>query len=270
MLAQAIPAEAPPAEALEGWMERFHRDGYLLLSGLLAPEDVAAMKEKIDRAFADEHLTQTDNRYGDFIMCRMFELDPFFQDLLVREPFIGIAEHVLGQDCHLIAQNCVRNKPGQALDRFHADESVYFPVSGAMERHDARLRLPVYICTFQMLLTDVPSDAYGPSQYVAGSHYSGREPNDPYHPSFEGRGPVAVHGKAGDGYLHNGQCWHRGMPNTSERTRYLFQNSYGRRWIQQRFYPFVNYRLPQRVLDQAAGNERMLRVLGKHPKGPYG
>ena len=69
-------------------------------------------------------------------------------------------------------------------------------------------------------------------------------------------------------YLHNGQCWHRGAPNTSNRTRYLLQLAYGMRFISQRFYPFVNYHLPQHVFDRA--DDRCKRVLGFHPKGAYG
>jgi hypothetical protein len=38
--------------------------------------------------------------------------------------------------------------------------------------------------------------------------------------------------------------------------------------IAQRFYPFLNYCMPDHVLEGAG--ERLLRVLGKHPSGPYG
>jgi hypothetical protein len=40
------------------------------------------------------------------------------------------------------------------------------------------------------------------------------------------------------------------------------------RFVSQRFYPFVNYQLPSRVLERA--DERRRRVLGFHPKGAYG
>ncbi|MCA9002000.1 MAG: hypothetical protein KDB61_08760, partial [Planctomycetes bacterium] len=69
-------------------------------------------------------------------------------------------------------------------------------------------------------------------------------------------------------YLHNGQCWHRGSPNRSDRTRYMFQLSYAKRWVSQRFHPFVNYELPARVVARA--DERRRRVLGMHPMGDYG
>ena len=44
--------------------------------------------------------------------------------------------------------------------------------------------------------------------------------------------------------------------------------AFSARWVSQRFYPFVNYRLPEHVLARA--DDRRRRVLGFHPKGAYG
>src|SRR5262249_4800117 len=161
-----------------------------------------------------------------FVAVRLFEDDPVFEDMLTREPIIGIVEGILGKSCHLVAQNIVRNAPGQAIDNFHADDLVMFPVAEGMERHDPRLQMPIFMLTVQIPLTDIPSVEYGPSEFVPGSHCSGRQPDNPKTPTFEGRGPVSILCKAGDVYLHNGQCWHRGAPNRSNRTRYLLQLAY--------------------------------------------
>lgn len=260
------PAYEPQQVAL--FKERFSRDGFLHIPGVLAPQEVEALKAAIDRVFSEDKWKNTDNRYGDFVAVRLFETDPVFEEMLTREPIIGLIESILGPDCHLIAQNAVRNAPGQAIDHFHVDDLLILPAAEGVERHDARLTMPIFICTVQIPLTDIDSLEYGPSEYVPGSHYSGRQPNDTKNPSFEGRGPVPILCRAGDIYLHNGQCWHRGAPNTSDRTRYLFQLSYGMRWVSQRFYPFVNYQMPQEILDRA--DQRRQRVLGVHPKGAYG
>lgn len=250
----------------------FYRDGYRLIPNVLQPQEVEALKEAMDRVFEEPEWKTTDTLYGSFVAVRLFEVDPVFRDLLVREPIIGIAEAILGKSCHLMAQNAVRNAPGQAIDHFHADVDgdldVEFPCPPEVPRHDPRYRLPIFRMTVQIPLTDLESMEYGPTEFVPGSHYSGRKPNDPKNPTFEGRGPVAILCKAGDIYLHNGQCWHRGAPNTSNRVRYLLQIAYCQRWVAQRFYPFLNYRMPDHVLEGA--DERLLRVLGKHPKGPYG
>ena len=107
----------------------------------------------------------------------------------------------------------------------------------------------------------------GPTQFVPGSHRSGRAPDPEL--VYEGRDVVSVIAKAGDCLLQNGQAWHRGAPNqTADRIRVVQQVSYGRRFIAQRFYPFVNYRLPEEVLARA--NPRRKRLLGVHSVGAYG
>jgi ectoine hydroxylase-related dioxygenase (phytanoyl-CoA dioxygenase family) len=248
-------------------IERFHRDGFALLPGVLA-EQAPALRELVDRCFAEHAVGASTNRYDDIVMARMFELDEAFQRLLTAEPLISLAEEILGGQCHLIAQNVVRNAPGRAIDSFHSDDGVLMPLPPEVPRHDPRMRMPVFLFTFQILLSDVPSDEFGPTQFVPGSHYSGRHPDDARQPTWEGRGPVSVLGRAGDVYLHNGQCWHRGAPNSSGRTRYLLQHAFGQRWVSQRFFPFIDYRLPDHV--RARADERCLRVLGTHPKGAYG
>ena len=251
------------------WKADFDRDGFKLIPGVLSADEVAQMKDGIDRVFSDERFADTDHRYGDYVVARLFETAPIFEEMLTREPIISLVESILGPDCHMIAQSAVRNVPhGRAIDHYHVDDEVMLPITAGMERHDPRLRMPIFICTVQMPLTDIPSIEHGPSQYIPGSHYSGRDPDDPTHPNFENIEPVSILCKAGDIYLHNGQCWHRGAPNTSDTTRYLFQISYGRRFVSQRFYPFINYQMPQHVLDNA--DERRLRVLGVHPKAAYG
>ena len=246
----------------------FFRDGFCFIPGVLERDEITALRQAVDHVFEGLKSKDSNKLYGSYVAVRLFEDDPVFEAILTREPIITLVEEILGKNCHLIAQNVVRNAPGQAIDAFHADELVFFPVSEGMERHDPRLRMPVFLVTVQIPLTDIPSIEYGPTEFVPGSHYSGRNPNDPKNPIFQGQGPVPIFCKAGDIYLHNGQCWHRGAPNSSNQMRYLLQLAYGMRFVSQRFYPFVNYQLPQRVYDRA--DERRKRVLGFHPKGPYG
>ncbi len=49
--------------------------------------------------------------------------------------------------------------------------------------------MPVMWITVQVALTDIESIEHGPTQYVPGSHYSGRTPNDLEDPVFDGVGP---------------------------------------------------------------------------------
>jgi ectoine hydroxylase-related dioxygenase (phytanoyl-CoA dioxygenase family) len=100
------------------------------------------------------------------------------------------------------------------------------------------MQMPVFWMTIQIALTDIDSVENGATQFVPGSHYSGRNPSSE-NPVFEGQGPKAVLCKAGDAYLTNHQCWHRGAPNLSDRTRYLMQLQFAQRWADKRFKGFA-------------------------------
>ena len=247
--------------------DSFNREGYVLLPGVLSTEEAAVFKNRIDEAFEDPACQSEDRRYGEISMVRMFELDRIFRDMLVREPIIDVVEAILGGNCHVVANNVIRNPPGMAIDNFHVDDVVWFPLPDEIERHDARIIIPGII-NVQIPLTDVPTVEHGSTQVVPGSHYSGRQPNDPAAPEFEDQGVHSILCKAGDAYLQHGQVWHRGAPNNSDQTRCLLQQCYAARHVSQRFYPFLNYSMPEDVLDGA--DERMLRLLGKHSKGAYG
>jgi ectoine hydroxylase-related dioxygenase (phytanoyl-CoA dioxygenase family) len=95
--------------------------------------------------------------------------------------------------------------------------------------------MPVFWMTIQIALTDIDSVEHGATQFVPGSHYSGRRPEVGERPMFEGQGPIPILCKAGDIYLTNHQCWHRGGPNESNRTRYLMQLQFAQRWADARF-----------------------------------
>lgn len=268
-MSTAIDLSVPPftAEQTAEYIERFDRDGFVVIPNALQAGEVEALKKACDTVFEDPKWTENGNVYGKFVAARLFETNPVFIDLMVREPIISLVEAILGDDCHLIAENIVRNAPGQSISKFHTDDPPFFPLPEG-KRHDPSVKMPVFVFIVQILLTDVESMEYGPSQFVPGSHYAGRGPDNTEWPIFEGREPVPIFGKAGDLYLHNGQCWHRGAPNTSDRMRYLLQPTYARRFIAQRFYPFMNYQLPDYVLEGA--NERLKRLFGFHPKGSYG
>ena len=44
--------------------------------------------------------------------------------------------------------------------------------------------------------------------------------------------------------------------------------TYSKRFVAQKFYPFIDYRMPEHVWEDASS--RLQRMLGRHEKGPYG
>ena len=92
-------------------VETFHKEGWIHLGNVLTPEEVDSLKEAMIRKYDDERL-QNDEE-GDhirgLILMRMFEYHQSFRDLIEREPVASLAESILGDDCHVMSQNAMRN-----------------------------------------------------------------------------------------------------------------------------------------------------------------
>ena len=234
---QGVTMTSPSGLDIQPILEEFSREGCVLVPGIFSPEEVAALREKTDRFAADETLAARHRTWaGDTLVLRYCrDLDPLFAEAAARESIMHLVEGVLGKGPAFNAMNIIRNGPGQAISYWHVDDVVEFPLPDEIARFDARLRMPVFWMTVQVALSDIDTLENGPSQFVPVSHYSGRYPPKSESPEFEGRGPKSLLCKAGDVYLFNHQCWHRGAPNLSDRTRYLMQLQYAQRWADRRF-----------------------------------
>lgn len=259
---------------LQATTEQFHRDGYLVIPEALPPAQVERLREGVERAFA-EHCPEAD-LYGITMQRiwrpKMFERGPEFEEVIDNPRMIDFVEAILGADCHLIANSALRTGPGDGIANWHADETVRFPRPADVPL-DPRIPMPCFVLNFNYYLCDVDEEL-GPTQLVPGSQRSGRQPEPADrdasgNPVYEGRGPVSATGAAGTAVLWHDQVWHRGAPNRSrDRVRWVQQAPYGRRFIAQRFYPFINYRMPPEVIERA--NPRRRRLLGVHGPGAYG
>jgi len=281
-------------------VEQFHCNGYVHIPNVLTPNEVTVLRNKTDEFLdnpelqkisypeLDKHFNphlEDKNRYIElrehhstgkkipYMIRNTIELDQTFRDMLVREPILSLTEAILGKDVKFCGQNIMRSIPDLASNhdhqRFHCDQSGYpdkhtvqFPLPDEIKRHDSRIRMPVFWVTVQVALTDIESIEYGPTQYVPASHYAGRIPDsEDENPEFDGNGPVSVLCKAGDIYIQDPMCWHRGAPNRSDRTRYIFQSQYATRWAYARFNLYN--RVPVEDYDLKNASDRLLRVLGR-------
>ena len=251
-------------------IDELNREGYVYLGPTLEPDEVAALRSAMERMWADPAMHAEDrHQIHSISLMRMFEYDNAFRDLIAREPFASLAEAVLGENCHMLAQNALRTEPDpERKGGWHLDDLVHFPLNDEIERHDSRMVMPVMVMQIFVPLTDIDEVQYGPTEVVPRSHYAGRRPNDPENPSFDGQGPVSILAKAGDAYLFNNQIWHRGAPNSSDRIRYLGGVTYSKRFVSQKLWPFIDYRMPEHVWEGAS--PRLQRLLGRHEKGAYG
>ncbi len=252
----------PTDDQLRQWVSEFERDGFIVLRGLMSPDEIVEMRDQVVQAFDQPDPAGSNSQ---IIRHQMFLKGRIFEDLIDRSPVIDVVEAILGDTCHLISENAIYTRPGQGIDSWHVDEVVHFPRPADVPL-DPRIPVPCFVVQALYYLVDVDEEL-GPTQFVPGSQRSGRNPDPEL--VYEGRGVTSVIVRAGDCCLQNGQTWHRGATNMSkDRCRVVQQVSYGRRFIAQRFYPFVNYHLPEEILERAPDRRR--RLFGIHPRGPYG
>lgn len=269
---KASAAEPNGASTLiEAAVREFRQQGFAVLRSVLQADHARDLRELIEQRYQDPATHESpdlDFLRGDVSLMRMFEYHQAFRDLLALEPVVSIVEQILGVDCHVIAQNALRTPTGMGIVNWHIDDALFFPFLAQLHTTPEGPRaLSCYSLNVMVALSDVDAEKFGATQVVAGSHLTGGEPD--YTPTLPpGVTATSLLAQTGDVYLVNSQTWHRGAQNETARIRYLLTTTYGRRFISQRFFPFLNYRMPPQVLDGAS--ERLLRLLGSHEKGPYG
>ena len=269
-------AMATSVSNVERRAEEFHRDGFLILHDFLPQDLVARLLDGLNRAFSEPLESEEGKLRGELVARiwrpRMFERGVEFEELVDYPPTIELMEKLLGHNCHLIAMNSLKTGPGDGISGWHADEEVRVPMP-AEAPLDPRVQAPCFVVNMNYYLTDVDEDL-GPTQLVPGSHRSGRQPlpsdmDANGNPTYHGHAVVSATGKAGTAVMWHDQVWHRGAVNRSkDGVRWVQQAAYGKRWISQRFYPFVGYDLPAPVRQRA--NPKRLRLFGFHQPDNYG
>jgi ectoine hydroxylase-related dioxygenase (phytanoyl-CoA dioxygenase family) len=247
-------------------IKQFHRDGYAMIPDALSADEAGELRELADR-FMDDPATSRDyvNIAVTAAVLRCTQaLHRAYADLLVREPFLGLAEAILGPNVGFCGQNVIRTGKGTGVTLWHVDDILEFPLPPDVPRHDARVQMPVFWLSIQIALSDIDDPEIGPTEIVPGSHYSGRKPpENEADLVFDGRGVKQVLCKAGDAYLFNHQTWHRGAPNRSDKRRYLMQNQYCRAWGPYRFNSSdAVKRLPPDQMEDAC--PRLKKLLEVH------
>lgn len=254
-------------EQIQQWVKTFHRQGFLFLQNVLPPEWCAELRDDLDR-------TLRDNPNGlNMVNPKVLELTPAMFEhsranlrLFDLEPIVSFAEALVAPNCHVIHNNSFRTPPGAGITAWHQDDDAHYLVTeGEAPRN---VHLPVLWFTANYYLTDVTEIEHGGTEVIPGSHLFGARPphsmeGTPYEHLIEHN-----LGKAGSVIMFNNQVWHRGGPNRSQRTRYITQITYARRMIGHKYYPFMNYQMPEHVYADA--NPRLRRLLGFLEHGAYG
>lgn len=253
---------------VERQAQAMKEDGFAYFPGILANEEIAELRDLMDRLdpveeYFDSQRVKGEGEFPTKVLNNAFNRHPLLLSYLDRPGVIDLVEAIHGEDAHVIGMTIWLTGPGRPDQTLHADWQPLRLPEDVME--DDRVQIPVYISTMHYYLDAISRDL-GPTHFVPGSHRAGRPPEGDT--TFQGRGEQAIMCNAGDGLLFRSEVWHRGTANTSHRMRYLLQVHYAQRMITQKFPPYPHgFRLDEEILAQA--NPRQRRLLGDHRKSNY-
>lgn len=255
-------------ETLDERVEALYRDGYVYLPNVLSAEAVKELRRNMDSLTAipesfDTHSAADENGYLNKSINNAFNRHPHFLKYLDESEIIELEEAVHGEDCHCIGMTAWMTGSGRPDQTLHVD---WLPLSLPEDViADPRIRLPIFITTAHFYLDDL-TEELGPTNFVPGSHLSGRRPDGDT--EWKGQTEKSIMCNAGDVVIFRSEVWHRGTANTSGRTRYLLQVHYAKRMITQKFPPYLNrFQFDPAILE--AASERQLRILGDHRPSNY-
>lgn len=196
------------------------RDGYLPLPGILAGDQIDALRRRLaeltaaegERAGTEVHQERGADRLADLV-----NKDPLFTICFTHPRDLAAMRHVLGPEFKLSSLNSRAALPGEGLQALHADWSE--PVApGAYA-----------VCNSIWLLDDFTPDN-GATRVVPGTHCSSRLPreelDDPQAPHPH---EVLLTAPAGTVVVFNSHLWHGGTLNRTGAPRRAMHSYFCRR-----------------------------------------
>src|SRR5215472_7414854 len=94
----------PTEEQLRQWVADFERDGYVVLRGLMSPDEIAEMRDRVVQAYDEPDPAGSTSQ---IIRHQMFRKGKIFEELIDRSPVIDFVEAILGDTCHVISENAI-------------------------------------------------------------------------------------------------------------------------------------------------------------------
>jgi ectoine hydroxylase-related dioxygenase (phytanoyl-CoA dioxygenase family) len=246
MMKATVPAATSTGQDIA---QRLMADGYVVVTGMMAPEDVQAARADLGRVLAATPTGRnpfegfsTQRVYALFAKTRTFDraaIDPLLEDVLTR---------VLGPH-QLSAPVGIRIGPGEAAQILHRDDSVY-PVP---EPHP-----PLVVNTMWPL--DEFTAENGATRFIPGSHAwePGRKPtpDDPVEQAVISPGSAMF-------YL--GSLWHGGGANQTGQPRLGVILEFAAGWLRQQENHLLA--VPRATVRQLP--ERLQELLGYNIYPPF-
>ncbi|MGY0233348.1 phytanoyl-CoA dioxygenase family protein [Longispora urticae] len=225
-------AHAPAAELAmtPDQREQFDRDGYLIIRGVLTPEEIAHYTAAMDRVYAEHAAAGKLGADGSLHKLSAVASCPELAGLMTHEKVFPLVWSTIGWNVHVyhshldVHPKIEVHKP--ARFEWHQD-------GGRQNREietDPRPQLSVKLAFF---LTDLSEPGRGNLQVVPGSHKTnwiqGPPRRDMEWPNPEGAIEVQV--DPGDVVFFDRRIWHARSNNYSDFTRKVAFFGYTYRWI---------------------------------------
>jgi ectoine hydroxylase-related dioxygenase (phytanoyl-CoA dioxygenase family) len=206
-------------DTLSTELEALSTDGFVVLDGVLTPDEIAAVKTAL-RPYLTAMPTGR-NRFEGLKSRRVYALlakDPVFADLVSHPRVLRLLDHVLEPSYLLSAALAIDLGPGEDRQQFHHDDGFY--------KWIPRPRPAVSVST--MWAIDDFTDDNGATEMIPGSHRWGDE-----RPAPDDARTWKTVMPAGSVVVFQGTLWHRGGANTSDRPRLGITPQYCQPWARQ-------------------------------------
>jgi ectoine hydroxylase-related dioxygenase (phytanoyl-CoA dioxygenase family) len=250
-------------------------EGWAVLPAVLSEAEHTALRDEIEAVYrdcpADGRSSRRSPEEDEDFRYEMFNRSALAQRAIGHPAILAVIEPLLGEDCHVIANTCWRNPPGQARSHgggfWHVDSGPHVPRAADIP-WDERIPYPVFAIGAHIYLQDCPLEC-GPTGVIPGSHKSGQPPtadrlDDPAL-TWNGRSAIPLTARAGDVALFVSDVWHRRLPTAAgDRGRFFLQAHYGRRDIAQRVRPTTQVNHVSEAARARIGSQRERRLLGLH------
>lgn len=237
-------------------VQQFEEEGYLLLRGVLSPEQVARLNGAVDQIIAAEPDTLAYNVYNsverhDEIAALIDE--PTVLPLIVQLLGYNIQLHI----SHLTVRRPNPNDEKTATNSFinwHQDgPHPQFPKIGGVTS--------TYYIKACYILSDMSEPDRGNTKIIPGSH------NKPYRPDTQNvdeqvTGELQICGQPGDVFIFPQNLWHAGAPNRSSFTRRQLFMGYSPIWMRPIDYRNASERL---LKDASPVRKQLLGVIDDNP-----
>lgn len=211
--------------------QRFEDDGFLIVRGALAPDEVAALAQAGERLLASDQVLDRANERGapyDSFRNVVAHGGAAYERLLTHGPTVSLAAQLLSRNIQLHTSQLIWKRPEPDADAralspgWHRD--IHTVPSDLGE--DAVARFEIKIAYY---LSPARGRASGVTMVARGSHRWRRRPTFDVH----GDPPnvVVPDLEPGDALLFENRTWHAAAVNTSPVTRRCAIYGYSYRWM---------------------------------------